>query len=119
MTILQREALDAIRELAGGTSDLLNQIVQMYFETAPGLLAQLKTSLASSDLQGIRNAAHSLKSSSANLGALQFAHLCGKLEAAARTGNMNDSLPDAAEVEGAYEQVRAALVAETGVCSPG
>src|SRR5690242_1322670 len=81
MTVLQREAIDSIRELGGDSPDLLTQIVRMYFDTAPALIAQLKAALASCDVQGIRSAAHSLKSSSANLGAMQLSQLCGRLEA--------------------------------------
>jgi len=117
MTILQREAIDAIRELAGDTPDLLNQIVQMYLETAPALIVKLRAALAASDLTGVRSAAHSLKSSSANLGAVQLAQLCSKLEAAARAGSLAGDLPDATQVEKAYEQARAALIEETGATS--
>jgi HPt (histidine-containing phosphotransfer) domain-containing protein len=111
MSRLQPEALQAIRDL-GGTSNLLEQIVRLYFDTTPSLIANLKTALAASDLDGIRSAAHSLKSGSANLGARDLAQMCAKLEAAARTGSMGADAPDAGAIEREYQQVSAALLAE-------
>lgn len=116
MTILQPEALQAIRDL-GGTSNLLDQIVRLYFDTTPPLIAQLKAALAASDLDGIRNAAHSLKSGSANLGASDLAQMCAKLEEAARAGNIAADAPDAGAIEHEYQRVTAALLAELGKTS--
>jgi HPt (histidine-containing phosphotransfer) domain-containing protein len=115
VSTLQPEALQAIRDL--GTSNLLEQIVRLYFDTAPSLIAKLKAALAASDLDGIRNAAHSLKSGSANLGARHLAQMCEKLEAAARSGRIGADAPDAGAIEREYQQVSAALLAELGKTS--
>ena len=112
MARLQRETLDAIRDLAGDTADLLDQIVRLYLESAPTLIAQLHAGLASSDLMVIRNAAHSLKSSSANVGATDLSKMCGKLEAAARAGMIGSDVPDASAIEAEFCDVRSALLAE-------
>lgn len=112
MGTLQSEAIQAIRDLAGDTPDLLGQIVQLYLESAPALLAQLAAGLAAADLDSIGNAAHSLKSSSANLGAIELSKMCGKLEAAARAGAIGADVPSLSAIEAEYQQVRAALLAE-------
>jgi HPt (histidine-containing phosphotransfer) domain-containing protein len=112
MSTLQQEALQAIRELGGDSQDLLQQIVQLYFDAAPGLLQQMNSGFASGDLAAIRNAAHSLKSSSANLGATELSKMCGQLEAAARTGAIGADAPSAQAIETEYESVESALLAE-------
>ena len=112
MSTLQQEALQAIRELGGDTQDLLQQIVQLYIDSAPGLLQQLKCGFASDDLAAIRNAAHSLKSSSANLGAIKLSKMCSQLEAAARTGTIGPDTPSAEAIETEYEGVKSALLAQ-------
>ena len=112
MGTLQSEAIQAIRDLAGDTPDLLGQIVQLYLESAPALLAQLAAGLAAADLNSIGTAAHSLKSSSANLGAIELSKMCGKLEAAAGTGAIGADVPSLSAIEAEYQQVRAALLAE-------
>ena len=111
MSTLQPEALQAIRNL-DGASNLLERVVRLYLDTAPVLIAQLKAAFAASDLNGIRNAAHSLKSGSANLGAMDLAQMCAKLEAAARTGSIGADAPDGGTIEREYQQVSAALLAE-------
>jgi HPt (histidine-containing phosphotransfer) domain-containing protein len=114
MTTLQLEALQSIRELAGDTPGLLEQIVQLYFDSAPPLIAQLKTGFTANDLNAIRLASHSLKSSSANLGAMVLAQMCGKIEAAARAGTFVADIPTPDAVEAEYERVVHALRAEIG-----
>src|SRR5215207_2539067 len=108
MAILQRETLDAIRELAGDTPDLLEQIVQLYVQSAPALIAQMHAGFAACDMSAIRIAAHSLKSSSANVGAVDLAKMCGKLEAAARADTIGRDVPEASAIEAEYTEVKRA-----------
>ena len=117
MAKLQLETLDAIRELAGNTSDLLEQIVRLYLEAAPALIEQMHAGFAASDMIAIRNAAHSLKSSSANVGATDLSKMCGKLEAAARAGAIGQDVPEVSAIEAEYAEVRTALLTEIGVGS--
>jgi HPt (histidine-containing phosphotransfer) domain-containing protein len=64
------------------------------------------------DAAGIREAAHALKSSSANVGALQFAQLCKEVEMAAAQGQLDyaRALVDQLLVE--YKHVLQALDAQ-------
>jgi HPt (histidine-containing phosphotransfer) domain-containing protein len=117
MSKLQRETLDAIRELAGDTPDLLAQIVRLYLESAPMLIAQMHAGFAVSDMTAVRNAAHSLKSSSANIGATDLSKMCSKLEAAARAGVIGEGVPEANAIEAEYTEVRSALLTEIGMPS--
>jgi PAS domain S-box-containing protein len=112
---IDRKALETIRALANDTApDLLDQVVRLYFDSAPDLVAKLRAGLAENDKDAVRGAAHSLKSSSANLGAIRLADLCKRLELAMRSGDLGPDLPDIEEVEAEYELVRAALEKELG-----
>jgi HPt (histidine-containing phosphotransfer) domain-containing protein len=64
------------------------------------------------DADAIRQAAHSLKSSSANLGAVQLADLCKTLELCGREKQLQDSAALLSETENQYEKVKAALALE-------
>jgi HPt (histidine-containing phosphotransfer) domain-containing protein len=114
MSPLQPEPIQSIRELGGEGSDLLEQIVRLYFDTTPALMVRLKSALAASDLEEIRSAAHSLKSSSANLGARNLAQMCAALEASARAGSIGTDAPKAEAIEHEYQAVCAALLTELG-----
>ena len=113
--LLDRSALEAIRALqSDATPDLLVRVVHLYFDSAPELIARVRSGLAERDHNAVRVAAHTLKSSSANLGATSLAEMCKQLEMAARSGILDGALPDADAVEREYRAVRAALEAEIG-----
>ena len=59
-------------------------LVQVYFDDTPRLLSQLREAAATGNHESIAEIAHSLKSSSANLGALPLAELAKRAEADAR-----------------------------------
>jgi HPt (histidine-containing phosphotransfer) domain-containing protein len=59
-------------------------------------------------------ASHTLKSSSANLGATRLAELCKTIELAARAGSLASGVPGIEVVEGEYARVRTALENELG-----
>lgn len=112
---LDRCALDAIRGLQNeATPDLLARVVRIYLQSAPSLIERLRTGLAARDTEAVRFAAHSLKSTSANLGAAALADMCKQLELAARTGAFAEGLPDAEAIDREYAIVRGLLAAEIG-----
>jgi HPt (histidine-containing phosphotransfer) domain-containing protein len=113
--LVERSALEAIRALQSDAApDLLARVVRLYFESAPDLIARLRAGLEASDYDAVRVAAHTLKSSSANLGATALAELCKQLELAARAGAIGPGVPYAQAIAREYDAVRAALQAEIG-----
>jgi HPt (histidine-containing phosphotransfer) domain-containing protein len=113
--LLDRAALEVIRALQSEAApDLLAQVVRLYFQSAADLIARVRAGLAAGDHEAVRIAAHTLKSSSANLGAGALAEMCKQLEVAARAGTLGPGLPDAQALERTYQAVRAALEAEIG-----
>lgn len=85
--------------------------------TLPELMASIRAGLAAADNDKVRAAAHSLKSSSANLGANSLAELCKKLEMAARANALATDAPALPEVEAEYERVCVALQQEAGAAA--
>ncbi len=76
------DVLSALRALPNG--DLrVQRILRSYLKTSQLLVTQLQEAAARNDGETIRQSAHSLKSSSANVGALSLSKLCGQLEAIA------------------------------------
>jgi len=112
---IDQRALDGIRSLANDTApDLLEQVIRLYLTSAHELLNQLRTGLQANDKDAVRVAAHTLKSSSANLGATALADMCKQLEHAARAGALGPHLPSITQVEQEYHRVRSALERELG-----
>ena len=72
-------------------------------------MQKLRAAVSEEDPKAVREAAHALKSSSANVGAKSLAELCKQLEAMGRQGNLSSAslLLDAFDAE--YKDVVAAL----------
>jgi HPt (histidine-containing phosphotransfer) domain-containing protein len=114
--VIDMAALEAIRTLGGTqTPDLLEQIIRLYLDSAPQLISSIRDGLAAADNDKVRMAAHTLKSSSANLGAGRLAEVCKKLELAARAHAIPSDAPQLTEIEAEYERVCDALQSEAGV----
>lgn len=103
------KALDAIKALQRpGKPDILGKIVGMYLDKTPSLISDISDGIAQNDAARVKMAAHTLKSSSAYLGATTLADLCNQLE----TKAANDELAGASveTIEQGYaaisEQIR-------------
>jgi HPt (histidine-containing phosphotransfer) domain-containing protein len=69
-----------------GGSKLLNEMIALFLESARERLAAATAALSAHDVIAAENALHSLKSSSAQLGAARLSRLCEQGEAIARAG---------------------------------
>ncbi|MCG3201040.1 MAG: Signal transduction histidine-protein kinase BarA [Gammaproteobacteria bacterium] len=83
--ILDMEAIGRIRALQRpGVPDVLSKIVHLFIDHSPRILAAVRQAVANSDAPALRNSAHSLKSSSANIGAARVTAICRRLETMGR-----------------------------------
>lgn len=84
-SVLDMEVIDGLREL-GGDDDpgLLLEVIGMFLEDAPTRILEIQQGLARGDIKLLERAAHSLKSASANVGAMQLSTVCKRIEEIAR-----------------------------------
>ena len=88
---LDHSAIDAVRQLdPDGNDRLLSRLIALYRDDSSQLLADIDNAMKSSDAEGVARAAHTLKSSSANLGATNVAAIARQIEHSARGGDLND-----------------------------
>jgi two-component system sensor histidine kinase/response regulator len=88
--VLDRQALGRIRALhRPGGPNLLAKVLGLYSSSSLALTDAMRTAAMSNDAESIRQAAHALKSSSANVGAMAFADLCKDVEVAAAQGKVD------------------------------
>ncbi len=105
---LDQNVLGELREVLGAEVD---KIIAVYLEDAPRLIAQLEHAVAASDPIALRIAAHTLKSSSANVGAMTLSNAARDLEYGARDGTLTQPAIAVAGVVNEFTQVREALKA--------
>lgn len=79
---IDRSAIESLKHLAGNgdVTSLLSEVVSTFISSSPSLLAAMKDSLKNNDAKALRDAAHSLKSSSALVGAHRLSKACELLE---------------------------------------
>lgn len=81
--IIDLEALEALQEILG---DEFITILKRYRESTPDLMHKIRDALKDRDLAAMAGAAHSLKSSSANVGAMRLSEYARQLEHLGREG---------------------------------
>ena len=93
---IDQEVLDQYRELSEltGKQDFLQGLIKSYLENAPAHLEKIKAAIHSADQQKIWKAAHTLKSSSGQIGAQHLFTLCQQLE---QLGRQNNAGPDVSQ----------------------
>ncbi len=110
---LDRAALDALRELQmPGRPSVLANVVQAYLDSSAELLGELRDAAEVRDAEALRRAAHTLKSSSRNVGARALGDLCERLEAQSREGDVAGAKDRVEEIAAQHARAVAALRVE-------
>ncbi|MDX8405542.1 MAG: Hpt domain-containing protein [Mariprofundus sp.] len=71
-----------------GSEAKLRKVLQVFLESLNTLMADMKTGLEQGDAEQVSRAAHTLKSSSAMIGAQKLSVLCRDIEAITRQGEL-------------------------------
>ncbi len=83
---LDAEVLQALRDLQRpGRPDVLTRVIDLFSLDAPRLVADMLEAVKSNDADALRHAAHTLKSTSANVGAVSLSTSCREIEQLARS----------------------------------
>lgn len=83
--IVSNEVIEELLSLSDdGDPELLLDLIEMFLEDAPERIASIGTALQSTDFDGIERAAHSLKGSAGNLGAVLLQADCETMQNAGR-----------------------------------
>lgn len=101
--------IEEFKTMVGDNADVvLVEIVECYLEDAPKHLKTIADAIAQNDTAELRRASHTLKSSSATLGAIALAATCQKLETLSRNDNTADgSNPQSSHTEDKLTQLQA------------
>ena len=104
-------AFDHLLEITGNDLEFVDELIDTYLADASVQLEAMQAAASSGDAAALVRPAHSLKSSSANVGAMALADICRALETAARTGDVPDAQERVADCDRAFADARAALLA--------
>lgn len=85
--IIDMQTFRQLQEMAG--VDFVGELLDTYFSETQTIIDQLGAALVSGDAVTFGRSAHSIKSSSASFGALDFAGLARELEMMGKANNLN------------------------------
>lgn len=108
--VLNLNQLNALRQLnpVDGVS-VLKKLILIYLKSAPAFLSQIENAIQTNDNHLLRRAAHTLKSSTANVGAKTLADICQKLEDFGDNNQVDEAAKLLAQFQHEFLQVTIAL----------
>jgi signal transduction histidine kinase/CheY-like chemotaxis protein/HPt (histidine-containing phosphotransfer) domain-containing protein len=103
---INREIVEDLRDIMG---EEFGSLVRVFLEDAPRSLIRLEAAAAAGDNDGLIGPAHSLKSTSANLGAMEVSAQAKHIEHAARQKTLVDAPQRVASLAAEFARASAAL----------
>ena len=109
---LDPEAFRHLLDITGGDMAFVDELIDTYIDDASVQLEAMRLAAAAEDADAMVRPAHSLKSSSANVGATAVTELCRSLETDGRSGAIEDAVARVTACEAAFEAAKRALLEE-------
>ncbi|MEO0897565.1 MAG: Hpt domain-containing protein [Bacteroidota bacterium] len=106
---LDEASREGIIDLMDGDAEMIVDLIDTLIETSPDLLSELEEGISGQNGSQIRDAAHALKSSNAQLGALDFAKLCLEAETMGKMDNLVNAEQVYQAIKNEFAKVEAAL----------
>ncbi len=106
--LIDRVVFEELKQEVG--LDFVIELVDTYREETPALIAQLQQAVAANDADGVRRAAHAIKSSSNNFGALHLGSLAQEIETLGKEGRLAGIAQKAADLSSEYDLIQDALL---------
>jgi histidine phosphotransfer protein HptB len=114
--LLDADAIERLRELdPSGQQGVVERVLKAYRSSLDRHLADIAAALPAHDTDRLVRAAHTLKSSSAAVGAMSFSQRCADVELSVRT---DKSMPPSQQVEALIHEGHQVLAAVGAMLAP-
>jgi len=118
--VIDRSVLASLRELQDeGDPDIVAEVGGLFIKHSPDKVDAIMQSVENGDAKGLHMAAHSLKSSSAYVGAMRLSALAKELEMMGRSNSLVGAKELAQRLKTEFLQVMTVLEAEINEQSKG
>jgi HPt (histidine-containing phosphotransfer) domain-containing protein len=98
--------------MGDGSSDFIVELIDLFLEDTPDLLAGIEQNVAQKNAEGVRSTAHTLKSTAASVGAVKLSALSEQLEGIARSGMIENINGEVTELLAEFDTVKYLLKEE-------
>jgi HPt (histidine-containing phosphotransfer) domain-containing protein len=111
--VLDQSVLASLRELQeAGDPDIVAEVGGLFIKHSPEKVDAIMQSVEKDDAKGLQLAAHSMKSSSAYIGAMRLSTLAKELEMMGRSNSLNGAKEKAKMLKEEFSLVMEAILAE-------
>lgn len=93
-------------ERLGGAEELIPRFMKLFYDGLDKSLPALEAAIASGDADKVRVAAHAIKGSAANIGAMQAREVAAAIELAAKSGDTSNASAGLQELKQRLEEFR-------------
>ena len=107
--VLDDNLIAELRDSVGGDDTFVAELAAAYLAEGPGYMQALEDAVASGDVAAAVRPAHTLKSSSASLGAMRLSEISRGIEQAAREGRADGLAAAVEEAKTAWTDTVAAM----------
>jgi HPt (histidine-containing phosphotransfer) domain-containing protein len=107
--VLDEAVISELRESVGGDDSFVAELASAYLAEGEQHLAAMEEALARGDIAGVVRPAHTMKSSSASLGAMRLSLIAKSIEFAAREGRVEGLEAAVADARAAWDLTVAAM----------
>jgi signal transduction histidine kinase/CheY-like chemotaxis protein/HPt (histidine-containing phosphotransfer) domain-containing protein len=101
--------MNVVRDLMDLMGSDFHDLIRVYLEDTPKNLSALERAARTNDIDALVAPAHSLKSTSANLGALLLADMAKRIEQGARSGDLGEPVLMVAQLQNEYQRASTQL----------
>ena len=110
---IDRTVLNALKELQiEGEPDIIKKITDAYLRSSGSLVTNLRQAVIDKNFEVVHNSAHSLRSSSANVGAMKLSEVCKELEMDCKGTKYDNATDLVSAIETEFVRVKDALTRE-------
>ena len=102
----------------GGDQELFSELTRIFVEGCPAAIDEIRDALAKRDTAALERASHTLKGSSAQLGAFALGRTAAEIEMCARSGNLTDVEQHIRRLAEEIEQLTFTLRSNGRGCAP-
>lgn len=111
-SLLDKRVINNLRLLTAADPDFLSELIDIYIVDTLQFLATIRMAIIAHNVTWLRQSIHTLKGSSASIGARTIASLCHELEVLSDPDCMAAASEVLQRIEAEYERVKCALDAE-------
>lgn len=112
LPLVDMDVVAELSEATGGDMDFVRELVETYVAESAGHVGELEAAIAAGNAAALVRPAHTLKSSSASVGAMRLSALGRTIEEESRAGSLDGLAERVAEVRPTWDQTIAAMRAE-------